>query len=107
MGINDNDTVVGNLLAGRGYEWSASSGITEVSHGFLMDVNNAGHAAGRADTGVPFTQAYIWRDGIAERLPNVLDRDFSWAWSINENGWIVGWSTDVFATQYATVWIPN
>jgi probable HAF family extracellular repeat protein len=108
LGINDNDEVVGSRLplGTGGYVWTASGGLTAVPSGILMTINNSNQAAGRADIGSP-QQAFIWDDGEAKLLPMPENRDFSWANSINEARWIVGWSTDVDGNEYANLWMPN
>ena len=107
LGINDNDEVVGWLPdTGQGFAWTASAGLTVIPNGIAMTINNSGQVAGRTDGG-SVQQAYIWEGGEAKLLPMPENRDFSWAMSINEAGWIVGWSTDVNGNEYANLWTPN
>ena len=109
LGVNDNDTVVGDRITSGtqqvGYVWTASSGLTVIPEGILIKINNSDQAAGLASVG--FGQALIWENGEVKLLPMPENRDFSLATSINEAGWIVGWSTDVDGNEYANLWRPN
>ncbi len=109
LGINDNDTSVGVGANhnNEGYVWSTSAGLVEVPEGILMEINNAGQAVGRADVDSTLQQAFIWENGEVKLLPMHENRDFSWAMSINEAGWVVGWSTDVPGNEFANLWIPD
>lgn len=110
LGINDNAKVVGSRFSGTslvGWVWTASGGVTAVPTGVLRTINNSGQAAGRADVGLRTTQAFIWKDGEVKLLPMPPNRNFSEAMSINEAGWIVGWSTNLFGNEYANLWRPN
>jgi probable HAF family extracellular repeat protein len=107
LGINDNDKVVGfrGLRGNPGFVWTASVGLTEILNAVPLSINNSSQAAGRANIG--FGHAFIWEDGEVKYLPMPENRDFSEASSINEAGWIVGWSTDVDGNEYANLWRLN
>jgi len=107
LGINDNDEVVGvEGPNNTGFVWSSASGITVIPDGIAMSINNSGQVVGRADVGSD-QQAFVWEAGEVTLLPMPENRDFSWAISVNEAGWIVGWSTDVDGNAYANLWMPN
>jgi len=108
LGINDNDAVVGvgNGHDDAGYVLTTGGGLVEVPEGILMDINVAGQAVGRSNVNETLQQAFIWENGDVKLLPMPENRDFSWGLSINEAGWIVGWSTDVDGNEYANLWRP-
>ena len=105
LGINDFDEVVGVLSTSGddGYVWTAAGGLTEILGGVASAINNSGQVTGRPNAGGP---AWIWENGERKLLPMHENRDFGWGLSINEAGWIVGWSTDVGGNEYANLWIP-
>ncbi len=107
LGINDNDEVVGvRLSSGNdGYVWTAAGGLTEIAGGIASAINNSGQVTGRPNSRGP---AFLWEDGEVKLLPMPENRDFGWGLSINEVGWIVGWSeSDVDGNHFAYLWIPN
>ncbi len=107
LGINDNDEVVGVRLSSGddAYVWSAAAGLTGISGGIASAINNSRQVTGRPNSGGP---AFLWEDGDVKVLPMPENRDFSWGLSINEAGWIVGWSeSDVDGIPHANLWIPN
>ena len=105
FGINDLDEVVGIHLGGNnGYVWSAAGGLT-VMPDRAFAINNSSQVTGVPDSGVG--PAWIWENGEVKLLPMPENRDFSWGLSINEAGWIVGWTTDVDGNNFANLWIPN
>ena len=106
LGINDFDQVVGVRLSSgnNAYVWSAAAGLTEIPGGIASAINNSGQVTGRPNAG---GSAFLWEDGELKTLPMPENRDFSWGLSINEAGWIVGWSTDVDEIDYANLWMPN
>jgi len=109
LGINDNDEVVGLQLSNGtgGYVWTASGGMIEIPDGVSMRINNSSQAAGRANAGLSNQpQAYVWDDGQLKLLPMHENAVSSWAFSINEAGSIVGWST-VDDIAYANYWMFN
>jgi len=106
LGINDNDEVVGVRLSSGNdaYVWTAAGGLTEISGGIASTINNSGQVTGRPNAGGP---AFIWENGEVKLLPMPENRDFSWGLSINEAGWIVGWSeSDVDGLPHANLWMP-
>jgi len=111
LGINDNDEVAGNgPLPGGGFVWTEAGGFTLIQDGVAMTINNSGQAAGRSRSSIGshgFGQGFIWEGGELQLLPLPEDRDFSWAWAINDSGWIVGWGTDEPGNEFANLWIPN
>ena len=58
------------------------------------------------DIGAPEHYTLLWENDEVILLPMHQNRDFSWGLSINEAGWIVGWSTDVDGNEYANLWAP-
>jgi len=109
LGINDNDEVVGLQLSNGtgGYVWTAAGGLIEIPDGVSMRINNSGQATGRANVGLDGQpQAYVWDDGQLKLLPMHQNAVSSWAFSINEAGSIVGWST-VDDIAYANYWMFN
>ncbi len=101
LGINDHGSVVG-LGPGGGFVWTQADGRTVLGGANAMGINNAHQAIGRWGD-----QVLIWEDGDPQLLPMPQDRDWSWARSINEAGWAVGWSTDAPGNGYANLWMPN
>jgi len=111
LGINDNDEVAGvGFLPESGFVWTETGGITLIRDGVAMTINNSGQAVGRSRSAISihgFGQGFIWEGGELQLLPLPEDRDFSWAWAINDSGWIVGWGTDEPGNEFANLWIPN
>jgi len=107
LGINDNDEVVGLQVSNGagGYVWTAAGGLIEIPDGVSMRINNSSQAAGRANVGLGGQpQAYVWDDGQLRLLPMHQDATSSWAYSINQSGSIVGWST-IDNIAYASYWM--
>ena len=106
LGINDNDEVVGvRLTSGNdAYVWSAAGGLSEISGGIASAINNSRQVTGRPNSA---GAAFIWDDGDLKFLPLPENRDFAWAQSISEAGWIAGWTTNVGGNEFATLWMPN
>ena len=106
LGINDFDEVVGvrSTSGNDAYVWSVAGGLIEIPGGIASAINNSSQVTGRPNSLGP---AWIWENGDVTSLPMHQNRDFGWGLSINEAGWIVGWSTDVDGNEYANLWMPD
>jgi probable HAF family extracellular repeat protein len=61
-------------------------------HSYARGINDHGVVVGKAQTSDGL-QAFVWQDGAMSQLPN-LGGTLSWAWDINNDGLIVGYSNE-------------
>lgn len=75
---------------------------------YAMDVNASGQVVGRVYDGTtPFSNAFIWQNGVMSYLPN-LSGEEGFATAINNNGQIIGYSDNILGESdenfRATLW---
>lgn len=105
--INDNGIVVGNystitdgIWQRHAFSWDSDNGMQNLntiidSDSKAFDINNNGQIVGLVDTEIGNPHATMWDStgGLLD-LGTLGNGDFSWALGINDNGQVVGGSTD-------------
>ncbi|MDD5296106.1 MAG: PEP-CTERM sorting domain-containing protein [Rhodocyclaceae bacterium] len=115
--INDNGVIAGWSTNGSGYTHAATyngawndlgaldAGYQNTGYGY--GINNAGTVAGKSLVGLATTTASYY-DGTWHNLGTlVADYGHSGAYDINNNGWIVGWSSDPVLNVAPFLWTPG
>jgi probable HAF family extracellular repeat protein len=78
-------------------------GFQTKAHG----INEAGHVVGEDPTsGDPWRvwHGWLWKDGELTDLGTLVDGGHSWAFDINDQGWIVGSATNRDGASRAVLW---
>lgn len=109
--INDKGQIAGNyyvpgsVMGTRGFFWDPETGFQDLGDfgggiTFVSDMNNQGHIVGSSQTHHyyvmnEYKRAFLWKDGQMINLgtlsgPEGLEGNYSWATSINDEGWIIG-----------------
>jgi probable HAF family extracellular repeat protein len=84
-----------------GRTWGAGHG-----NSYATDTNDAGQVVGYyRDAYGGVNVAFVWQDGVMTVLPGLSDLD-TFAYGINQNGWIVGQSYTADGYGHAVVWQP-
>lgn len=112
--INDKGEAVGWATRGKDGSYSETSFIWDDTRGMravdslglpagdaLIAINNNSQILGLSSSGL-----YVW-DSVSglSSLPT-LGGAASYAYEINDNGWVVGESDDANGNRYACVWVP-
>jgi len=103
-GINNAGQVIVNKHNGGWFIWENGVKIFESAVGEVRAINNRGQVAGVGSN----SHAILWDNGVLIDLGPSYDKSRSYAWGINDNGWVVGWST--FANQggrFPCYWVPG
>lgn len=70
-------------------------------YSYAQAINNCGVVVGSSDSNVPC----LWDSNGMHQLPGLTDDpEWSWAWGINDNGWIAGSSPSSNGTSRACIW---
>lgn len=107
-GINDLGQVTGEYNnRNSGFVWDPINGVIEqgLNNCIPDDINNRAEVVGRYYTAGSY-HAFYWKDGQMMDLNDLNPGNFSWATSINDNGWIAGMAWDSQSNLHAVVWQP-
>lgn len=101
----------GGLVLGNGRTWDGGGYIDLQENGVAYEVNSSGTIAGTIGDGAGGIEAAYWpsRSSAPVRLGFLGADTHSFAWAINDAGWIVGWSgtSTAQADKRAFLWRPG
>jgi probable HAF family extracellular repeat protein len=113
--INDNGVIAGQSVNAQGYThamtyngaWNdlgaLDAGYQNTGYGY--GINDAGTVVGQSPVGIGSTYASYY-DGTWHNLGTLDNYGHSGAYDINNNGWIVGWSSDPTLGVAPFLWTP-
>jgi len=123
--LNDSVEVVGGAQFTNGdyhpFVWDSGSGLTDLGtlggssnlHTHRAQaINTSGQIAGMSYTATNEAHAFLWTSGAADGVPTnpemkdlgTLGGDFSQALGLDDDGWVVGRSTDSSEDYHAFLW---
>lgn len=98
--MNDNGQIVGSC-DGAPFLYENGVMVDLGLQGNTWDINNRGQIVGSGLNG-----AFLYEDGIVTDLGILPGYSHSEALAINDNGWIIGYSTDNHGSSEAVLWKP-
>lgn len=98
--INDQGCIAGRLDS-HAVVWNTDGTVSQYELGTAYGINDAGLVVGESGG---FGAA--WESGVLTQLAPLSGMTSSAAFDVNENGWIVGTSTDASGHSHATLWRP-
>ncbi len=96
--ISDSGLVAG-VLDSRVAVWNLDGSVTTYDLGVAYGINNAGLVVGQSGG-----LGAAWDAGVLTVLDPLPGMTSSVAYDVNDNGWIVGTSTDAAGNTHATLW---
>ncbi len=119
--INELGQVVGRSEYGAGdyrhaFLWDATYGMTDLGTfggigSLATDVNNMGQVVGSSQDGSGLWQPFLWQDGVMTDLNELLDPGSGWeityAYGINDQGWIAGYGKNPDGKGRAVLLVPE
>ena len=113
-GINDSGQIVGETSLGNGSEHAAlwqngamsDLGTLGGTYSKACGINDCGQVVGDSYLPNGSDHAFIWQDGQMTDLGALPGGNWSQAFGVSNNGWIIGMSSDNMYSTNPVLWIP-